>query len=251
MGQVDILAIGAHPDDVELACAGTMLVAKRLGKRTAIVDLTRGELSTRGTLETRERETKAATAILGLDARYNLGLADGNIEVTQQNMLALVRYIRELKPQIMLIPSSSERHPDHEDASRLARRAAYYAGLAKIVTTGDDREPQQQHRPLMVLEYMQTYTFEPKIVVDVSEVFDERMRAVGAYATQFGRSQSGEEIPSKEPQTFLTQAGYFEWVEARARFYGMQIGVQYGEPFWSKEPVGVRDLFTIVTRSVS
>lgn len=251
MQSVDILAIGAHPDDVELACAGTMLLAKRLGKRTAIVDLTRGELSTRGTLETRERETKAATAILGLDARFNLGLADGHIAMTQQNELALVKYIRQLKPTIMLIPSSNERHPDHEDASRLATRAAYYAGLAKIVTIGDDPEPQERHRPLVVLEYMQTYTFKPKIIVDVTDVFEDRMRAVGAYATQFGRSQTGEEIPSKEPQTYLTQEGYFEWIEARARFYGMQIGVKYGEPFWSKEPVGVRDLFTIVTRTVS
>lgn len=251
MQQVDLLAIGSHPDDVELGAAGTMLLAKKLGKRTAIVDLTLGELSTRGTLETRERETRAATAILGLDARYNLGLPDGNIEVTQENMLALVKYIRMLRPAIMLIPSSNERHPDHEDGSRLARRAAYYAGLAKIATTGEEGDKQQRHRPLMVLEYMQTYAFDPKVIVDVTDVFEDRMRAVGAYATQFGRSQTGEEIPSKEPQTFLTQSGYFEWIEARARTYGMMIGVKYGEPFWSKEPVGVRDFFTLVTRTVS
>jgi bacillithiol biosynthesis deacetylase BshB1 len=249
--QVDLLAIGAHPDDVELGCAGTMLVAKRLGKHTAILDLTRGELSTRGTLETRERETRAATAILGLDGRFNLGLPDGNISVTHENTSQLIKHIRQLKPTIMLIPSSNERHPDHEDASRLARRAAYYAGLAKIETVGDDGQAQQRHRPLLVLEYMQTYAFEAKIVVDVSEVFEDRMRAVGAYATQFGRSQTGEEIPSKEPQTFLTQEGYFEWIEARARYYGMMIGVKYGEPFWSKEPVGIRDVFTLVTRTVS
>lgn len=251
MQHVDILAIGAHPDDVELGCAGTMLVAKKSGKRTAIVDLTRGELSTRGNLETRERETRAATAILQLDARYNLDFADGNIEVTHEHVLALIRYIRLLKPTVMLIPSSTERHPDHEDGSRLARRAAYYAGLAKIMTKDDEGKEQQRHRPLMVLEYMQTHVFEPRLVVDVSSVFEDRMRAVGAYATQFGRSQTGEEIPSKEPQTFLTQAGYFEWIEARARTYGMMIGVQYGEPFWSKEPVGVRDLFSLVTRTVS
>jgi bacillithiol biosynthesis deacetylase BshB1 len=248
--QVDLLAIGAHPDDVELGCAGTMLAAKKQGKRTGIVDLTRGELSTRGTLETRERETRAASAILNLDERFNLGLADGNIGVTHENTLALIRYIRLLRPTIMLIPSAHERHPDHEDASRLARRAAYYAGLAKI-TTEADGQVQKPHRPMMVLEYMQMYAFEPKLIVDVSSVFEDRMRAVGAYATQFGRSQTGEEIPSKEPQTFLTQAGYFEWIEARARTFGMMIGVQYGEPFWSKEPVGVRDLFSLVTRTVS
>jgi N-acetylglucosamine malate deacetylase 1 len=249
--QVDLLAIGAHPDDVELGCAGTMLVAKQSGKRTAILDLSRGELSTRGTLETRERETRAATAILGLDARFNLGMPDGNIPVTQESTVALIKYIRLLRPTIMLIPSSIERHPDHEDASRLARRAAYYSGLVKIETVADTGEQQKPHRPLMVLEYMQTHVFEPKLIVDVSAVFEERMRAVGAYATQFGRSQTGEEIPSKEPQTFLTQSGYFEWIEARARTYGMMIGVTYGEPFWSKEPVGVRDLFSLVTRTVS
>jgi N-acetylglucosamine malate deacetylase 1 len=258
--QVDLLAIAAHPDDVELSAAGIMLVAKRAGKRTAILDLTRGELSTRGTLESRAKETDAATKILGLDHRMNLEIPDGNVEVSQDNLLKVVRCIRAYRPTILLSPHREERHPDHEHASALAHQAFFFAGLAKIETIGWDGNPQQPHRPLLALEYMQTYTFQPTIIIDVSTVFEERMEAMQAYRTQFARpknqsSRVGTEFETAsdkaEPGTFISQAGYYEFIEGRARHYGMIIGAEFGEPFWSHETLGVKDPFSLVTKRVS
>ncbi|MDP4237362.1 MAG: bacillithiol biosynthesis deacetylase BshB1 [Bacteroidota bacterium] len=248
---VDILAIAAHPDDVELSCAGTMLMAKRSGKRTAIVDLTRGELSTRGTPEMRLKETAEATKILDLDVRMNLDMPDGNIALSQENMLAVVRAIRELRPIVMLTPHSSERHPDHEAASELAHRAAFYAGLTKIETTGDDGKPQEPHRPLLVMHFMQTYTFDPSVIVDVTDVFEDRMKAVHAYNSQFGRGESSRKLEGKDRETFLTQKGFYEWIEARARHFGMIIGAEFGEPFWTQEAVGTKDIFSLVTKRIA
>ncbi len=256
MESVDLLGIAAHPDDVELSCAGTMIQAKLEGKRTAIVDLTRGELSTRGTLETRAAETEVATKVLGLDARLNLGMSDGNIELTQANLLKLIAAIRTFRPTIMLTPHERERHPDHVAASTLAHRAMFYAGLAKIETFDDAGNPQKPHRPLLTLQYMQTYTFEPKIILDISRVFRQRMEAVEAYGTQLfagGRLEHMKhaDADTNDPPTFLTQSGFYEWIEARARHYGMIIGAEFGEPFWCYEPLGTKDLFGMVTKLVS
>ena len=251
MTTVDILGIAAHPDDVELSCAGTMLMAKRAGRRTGILDLTLGELSTRGTPELRAKETEAASKILQLDARMNLGLPDSNIAVTRDNMLMVVKAIRSLRPIVMLAPHKFERHPDHEAASELAHQAAFYAGLTKIETKDDDGKPQEPHRPLLVMHFMQTYTFEPKVIIDISDVFEERMKAMGAYNSQFGLSESGRKLESKERDTFLTQKGFYEWIGARARHYGMIIGAEFGEPFWTQEPVGTKDIFSLVTKKIA
>jgi bacillithiol biosynthesis deacetylase BshB1 len=248
---VDLLGIAAHPDDIELSCAGTMLMAKRAGKKTGIVDMTHGELSTRGTLELRAKETDEATKILELDYRTNLGLADGNIEVTKENVIKLVRQIRSLRPIIMLTPHKFERHPDHEAASELAHRAAFYSGLTKIETKDDAGNPQEPHRPLLVMHFMQTYTFDPKVIIDISDVFEERMKAMRAYNSQFGRGESGRKLESKERDTFLTQKGFYEWMEARARHYGMIIGAEFGEPFWTQEAVGTKDVFSLVTKKIA
>ncbi len=260
--EVDLLAIAAHPDDVELSCAGTMIAAKQSGKRTAIVDLTRGELSTRGTLELRAIETEAATTIMQLDHRENLGMPDGSIELTQQNLHRLIGAIRKYRPTILLTPHFSERHPDHEAASELAHRAVFYSGLIKIETKDEDGNLQQPHRPLLVLHYMQTYLFEPKIVIDVSNVFEARLHAMRAYGSQFARprltnSRFQTELESEQdkrqngPETFLSQAGFYEWIEARARHYGMSIGVEFGEPFFSRQPLGTKDVFQLVTKRVA
>ncbi len=248
---VDILGIAAHPDDVELSCAGTMLMAKRAEKKTGILDMTRGELSTRGTPELRIKETEAASKVLQLDWRANLNLGDGNISVNRENMLKVVRVIRELRPLIMLTPHTFERHPDHEAASQLAHQASFYAGLAKIETTDDDGKPQEPHRPLLVMHFMQTYTFEPKVIIDISDVFEERMKAMNAYDSQFGRGASGRKLESKELDTFLTQKGFYEWIEARARHFGMIIGAEFGEPFWTQETIGTKDVFSLVTKSIA
>ena len=250
-GTVDILGIAAHPDDVELSCAGTMLMAKRAGKKTGILDLTRGELSTRGTPELRIEETEAASKVLQLDWRKNLDLGDGNIAINRENMLKVVRVIRELRPLVMLTPHKFERHPDHEAASELAHQASFYAGLAKIETTDDNGKPQEPHRPLLVMHFMQTYTFEPKVIIDISDVFEERMKAMNAYDSQFGRGTSERKLESKDRDTFLTQKGFYEWIEARARHFGMIIGAQFGEPFWTQEAIGTKDVFSLVTKRIA
>ncbi len=247
--KLDLLAIAAHPDDVELACAGTMLMAKRSGKRTGIVDLTRGELSTRGTLESRARETEAATKILQLDYRANLEMPDGNIELSQENLRRVIQQIRITRPTILLAPSREERHPDHEAAAELARRAAFYAGLVKIETKDVDGNPQEPHRPLLLLHFMQTYSFAPTIIVDVSPVFEDRMRAMEAYGSQF--AMSGATTDGSARETMLSQPGFIDANRARAGHYGKMIGVRYGEPFWSHEPLGTQDLFSMVTKTVA
>jgi bacillithiol biosynthesis deacetylase BshB1 len=251
MATVDILGIAAHPDDIELSSAGTMLMAKRAGKRAGILDLTQGELSTRGTVTTRAVETKAASKILKLDFRDNLKLPDGNIELSQENIMKVIRHLRALRPTIVICPNFSERHPDHEAAAELVHRAAFYSGLVKIESKGSDGKLQKPHRPLVVLHYMQTYSFEPKLVVDVSAVWKERMDAMLAYGSQINRSKNGKKMSSKEPKTFLTQAGFYEWISSRARHFGMMIGAEYGEPFWCEGPVGVKNIFDIVTKKIS
>lgn len=252
MQPIDILGIAAHPDDVELSCAGTMLLAKKLGKRTGILDLTYAELSTRGTLESRAKETEEASKILRLDWRGNLGLPDGNIEISKENVNRLVKVIRELRPTILLTPHHSERHPDHEAASELVKQASFFAGLHKIETKGNDGSMQEPYRPLLVLHFMQTYTFEPSVIIDVSAVFQDRMKAVNAFSSQFGVSKAGKrDDATNEPDTFLTQSGFYEWIEARARHYGMIIGAEFGEPFWTYEAVGTRDPFALVTKKIA
>ncbi len=251
---IDLLAIAAHPDDVELACAGTMLMNKHAGKRTGILDFTRGELSTRGTLESRARETEAATKILGLDYRVNLGMPDGNIELTQGNLRKVIVQIRKTRPTILLAPSKSERHPDHEAAAELAHRAAFYAGLVKIETKDEDGNPQEPYRPLLLLHYLQGHHAEPTIIVDISPVIEARMKAVDAYGSQF-QSDDEKADPSKplsrSRDTVLSQPGFVDGIRARAAYFGRRIGTQYAEPFWSPEPLGTHDLFSMVTKTIA
>ncbi len=257
MQPIDLLAIAAHPDDVELACAGTMLMNKRAGKRTGILDFTRGELSTRGTLESRARETEAASKILGLDYRANLGMPDGNIELSQENLRRVIVQIRKTRPTILLAPSKSERHPDHEAAAELAHRAAFYAGLVKIETKDDDGNPQEPHRPLLMLHYMQGHHVEPTIIVDITPAIEERMKAAESYGSQF-QSKDEKADPSSVSQplsrsrdTVLSQPGFVDGIRARAAYFGRRIGTQYAEPFWSPEPLGTHDLFNMVTKTIA
>ncbi|HET6400287.1 MAG TPA: bacillithiol biosynthesis deacetylase BshB1 [Candidatus Kapabacteria bacterium] len=250
MQPLDLVALAAHPDDVELACAGTMLMVKRAGKRTGIVDCTQGELSTRGTLGSRWRETQAASKILGLDYRTNLDIPDGNIELSQENLRRVIVQLRKTRPTILLAPSPQERHPDHEAAAELAHRAAFYAGLVKIETKDENGNAQEPHRPLLVLHYMQGYSFEPKIIVDVTPVFEERMRAMEAFGSQFA-PRAGQENAAGERMTILAMPGFTEGLRARAAYYGMMIGTRYAEPFWAHEPLGTQDLFSLVTKTIA
>lgn len=242
--KLDVLALAAHPDDVELCAGGTMCVLARDGYTTGIVDFTRGELGSRGTPEGRMREAQAAAEILGLAARENLGLPDGDIQNTAANREKLIRLVRRYRPHVALVNALEVRHPDHGNAARLSIDALYYSGLAKLETSEDDGTPQEPWRPHHVLHYMQSIEFEPTFVVDVTDVWEQRIAALQAFESQFFNPNYSD---GDEPQTFISNPAFFEWVEARARVYGYRAGATYGEPLLYRHgPVGVRDLMGVL-----
>jgi N-acetylglucosamine malate deacetylase 1 len=233
--KLDALFFASHPDDVELSCGGTVLKLEKSGKKTGITDLTKGELSTRGNIQLRAEEAKKAGKILGIKIRENLNLHDGDITNTNANRLKVIKIIRKYKPSVVFIPYPSDRHPDHIHTSILVRESAFYSGLAKIKTTLVGKK-QKQHRPAKLVYYMQTYTFEPSFIVDITNEFRKKMEAVKCYNSQFYNKQS------KEPETFISDKKFLEYLEARAAFYGFQIGVKYGEPFYTEEKLNVNPL---------
>ena len=237
--KLDVLAIGAHPDDIEITCAGTIIKLVGSGKSIGILDLTEGELGTRGSREERREEARVAASLLGITVRENLGLADGNIAVTKENILSLVRLLRRFRPETLLIPYEKDRHPDHVHAHTLCREAWFYAGLGKIDTIEKDLA-QAPHRPHNFYQYMQWYEFEPSFIVDVSETWPRRMDSVRAFKSQFHNPES------PDPQTLLSSPGFFDFIETRAKYYGSRIGVQYGEPFFLERTPGVSDLSAII-----
>ncbi len=242
---LDVLALAAHPDDVELCAGGTMCVLARDGHRTGVVDFTRGELGSRGTPEGRMEEATAAAEILGLAARDNLGLPDGDIRNTPSNREKIVRLVRRYRPPIVLVNAPEDRHPDHGDAARLALDALFYGGLRKLETFEDDGTPQEPWRPSHVLHYMQSIPFEPTFVVDVSDVWEQRTAALRAFKSQFFNPDYEPE--AGEPETFISNPAFFRWVEARARDWGYRIGATFGEPLLYRHgPVGVGDLVAVL-----
>jgi N-acetylglucosamine malate deacetylase 1 len=236
--KLDILAIGAHPDDVELSCGGTVIKLVKQGRRVGVVDITAGELGTRGTAERRAHEANEAAKLMGIHARVSLGIPDGNIENTVENRLKLVRVIREYRPEVLLISYPVDRHPDHEHAHLLCREAAFYSGLEKIKTThrGKDQDP---FRPPSSYYYMHWYEFVPSFIVDISEEFDQRMKVMRAYTSQFHNPESTER------ETILSKPEFLEMIRTRLEYYGDKIGVKYGEPFFSPHTMKVDDLFTL------
>jgi bacillithiol biosynthesis deacetylase BshB1 len=238
---LDVLALAAHPDDVELCAGGTMCLLARQGYDVGIVDFTKGELGSRGTPEGRMEEAARAAEIIGLAARENLGLPDGNIENTKANQRKVIEAVRRHRPRIVLINSEQCRHPDHGAAATLATDALFYSGLRKVETTGSDGSLQAPWRPAHVLHYMQAITFEPTFVVDVTDVWDERIAALQAFESQFFNPEY--EAGDDEPETFVSNPTFFEWIEGRARTYGYKVGATYGEPFLYRHgPVGTTDL---------
>jgi len=234
----DALLFAAHPDDIELSCGGTVIKLSVSGKKTAIVDLTAGELSTRGSLSIRKRESRNAGKILGVNKRINLGIPDGNIQNNLQNRIKIIKLIRHLRPEIIFLPHFHDRHPDHFHTHELVKEAAFYAGLQKIKTTFNGKF-QKAYRPLRNIYYMQTYPFEPSFVVDISDVFDKKMQAIKCYISQF-YNPSG-----RGPKTFISDKRFIDYIEARAVFYGFQARIQYGEPFFIDENIKIKDLFSI------
>ncbi len=244
---LDVLALAAHPDDVELCVGGTMCLLAQHGYATGVIDFTRGELGSRGTPELRAEEARRAAEILGLAARENLGLPDGDIANTKAHQHALIRHVRRYRPHVALLNAPACRHPDHCAAAKLSTDALYYAGLHKVETTGPGGAPQEPHRPHHVLHYMQAVPFEPTFVVDVTAVWDRRIEALRAFRSQFHHPDY--EPARDEPETFVSNPDFFEWIEARARTYGYGIGATYGEPLLYRHgPVGVDDLMHVLGR---
>jgi len=239
--KLDLLAVGAHPDDVELTCGGTVAKLARLGKAVGILDLSRGELGTRGTAAIRAREATRAAQVLGAKLRLNLRIPDGDIRLNRANLLKVVTVIRTYRPEFLLIPHSKERHPDHEHAHQLLKEAWYYSGLMKI-RTKDKGKLQQPFRPRCYFEYMQMEPFQPSFIVDVTDVYETRVAAIKAFASQFHNPSS------RDPETFLSTRQFLEFLESRAKFYGALIGVEYGEPFLSAKPVGVENPLSLIFR---
>ena len=244
---LDVLALAAHPDDVELCAGGTVCLLVRQGYQVGIVDFTKGELGSRGTPALRSEEAAAAAEIIGLAARENLGLPDGDIANTKANQLEVIRVVRRYRPHIVLVNPPACRHPDHSAAAVLAADALFYSGLRKVETLEADGTPQEPWRPHHVLHYMQSVPFEPTFVVDVTEVWEQRVRALQAFRSQFFNPDY--EPAADEPETYVSNPGFFAWVEARARTYGYQIGATYGEPFLYRHgPVGLSDLVQALSR---
>lgn len=239
--KLDILAIGVHPDDVELGCSGVLLNEARNGKATGIVDLTQGELGTRGTIDTRYAEAAAAAVILGVKLRENLKFRDGFFRNDEEHQLQLIRVIRKYKPEIVIGNILDDRHPDHGRAGHLIADACFLSGLTKIETKDDEGRPQEKWRPKFVLHYMQDWYHEPDLLVDISDVFEQRMESIKAYTTQFGVMDD-----DAEPQTYISTPDFLESVIARARMLGKRIGVKYAEGFITEKKIGIRNLDALV-----
>lgn len=229
--KLDLLAVGTHPDDVELCCGGTLAKLVAMGYRAGILDITEGELGTRGTRAIRLKEAAAAGSILGC-VRENLRIPDGNIEINAANVKKLITVIRKYRPKMIIIPHWHERHPDHIHTHHLCREAWFYAGLRKITTTLGGRR-QEPWRPDNYINYMQWYEFTPSFIVNISDVYHIRLKAIKAHKSQFF------DPSSREPATKLSEESFLDFVETRAKLYGGKIGVKYGEPFYSVESVGI------------
>ncbi len=236
MSGIDVLVLSAHPDDAELAVAGTVKGLTNAGRSVVFVECTRGELGTRGTPELRAAEAQHASEILGVTLRENLGMPDGAVAHTQANILAVVGAIRRHRPRIMLIPPPFERHPDHEAVHRLARAAAFTAGLANV-SVEHNGQALAPHRPKAMYCFQQQYDFPqaPSFYVDITATWADKLASIRAYASQF---HVPDVYQSDEPQTFISRPGFVEELEARARYYGSRIGTTYAEAYLSVEPLG-------------
>jgi bacillithiol biosynthesis deacetylase BshB1 len=233
--KLDILAFGVHPDDVELGCSGTLLAAMNEGKQVGIIDLTRGELGTRGSAEIREKEAAAAAAVLGITVRENLGLADGffmNDEASQRKVITM---IRKYRPSIILANALDDRHPDHGRSGKLVADAAFLAGLRKISTQLDGKE-QEAWKPAYIFHYIQDRFIEPDFVVDITAYMDRKIDSVLAYATQFYNPSPDKD----EPQTYISTPQFLETVKARALMLGKRVGTGFGEGFCTQKTLGIR-----------
>ncbi len=238
MKKLDLLAFGAHPDDTELSCSGTLASLIQQGLQIGVVDLTRGEMGSRGTPEIRLQEALKAAEILGLEIRDNLGLPDTQLHNIRENQLPVIQKIRAYKPHICLLPARSDRHPDHGHAAALLIDSIFYSGLKKIETSDENGNLQKPHRPAHILHYIQDEFMMPDFVFDITESVELKEKAIRAFKTQFN-----VEDPGDEPATYISDPGFFDALRARAKMVGHMAGFAYGEGFqYHKKPFPVADL---------
>lgn len=239
MLKLDILVLAVHPDDAELGCAGTLLKHMAMGHRCGIVDLTRGELGTRGSAEIRAEEAARAAAILGLAVRDNLGIPDGFFQNTPEYQLKVIEAIRRYQPEIVITNAYHDRHPDHGRSSDLVEASCFLSGLRKI-ETWNNGQPQEAWRPKQVLHFVQDTYIKPDVVVDITDYMDKKIESVMAYGSQFHNPDW-----KNEPQTYISTPDFVVNVEARAREFGRSIQVKYAEGFTSRKILGVDNLFDL------
>jgi bacillithiol biosynthesis deacetylase BshB1 len=232
--KLDILAFGVHPDDVELGCAGTLLSAISQGKKVGVIDLTRGELGTRGNAETRNAESDAAAKVLGLHVRENLEMADGFFEHNEENVRKVIKAVRKYCPEIIICNAPEDRHPDHGRSSKMVSDAGFLSGLIKIETAGDDGKKQNAWRPKYVFHYIQDRYLEPDFIYDITEFIEKKQQAIQCYATQFYNPELDE------PNTYISSPEFLDSVKARDLILGKRIGVKYAEGFLSEKMFGIR-----------
>lgn len=247
--KLDLLAFGVHPDDVELSCSGTLLIEKMKGKKVGIVDLTPGELGTRGTAETRKHEATEAAEIMQMDIRENLEMADGFFKNDEDHQRKVIAVLRKYQPEIVLCNAPADRHPDHGRAADLIYTSAFLSGLMKIETMYPENESneksslQKEWRPKYVFNYIQDRYYNPDFVIDITSVFEKKIEAIKVYKTQFYNPES------KEPDTYISSPEFLESIIYRAKMFGKLIGVKYAEGFLSKKMIGFQSLDAIIQKN--
>ena len=232
--KTDILAFGVHPDDVELGCSGTLIASIAQGKKVAVVDLTRGELGTRGTAETKDEESANAAKIMGVHARENLKMADGFFQHDENNLRKVITVIRKYQPEIVLCNAPDDRHPDHGRSSKLVSDAAFLSGLRKIETNTNGNK-QEQWRPHYVFHYIQDRYLKPDFLFDISDYFEQKIKTILCYTTQFNATDNSE------PQTYISTPDFLDVIKSRALMLGKRIGVKYAEGYLTTKMIGVKN----------
>ena len=227
--KIDVIAFSPHPDDAELGCGGLLLKLKDKGYKTGIIDLTRGELSTNGDLEIRKAETEEASRILKLDIRENLDLEDANIVNDKASRVKIIEVVRKYRPEMALIPYHSDRHPDHENSYKLLKDALFISGLEKFKTDSG------YHRPQAILNYMLHNEFKPSFVVDISDYYEKKLKAVGAYKSQFYNNTT------RKVMTYIASKHFYEIINSRHQCMGLKINSRYGEPYYMEGSIMVED----------
>lgn len=237
--KLDILAIGVHPDDIELCAAGTILACIDQGKKVGIVDLTQGELGTRGTAETRKAEAEASSRLMGLHIRETLDLKDGWFEIDEASLRKVIMVLRKYRPDIVLCNAVEDRHPDHGRAAQLVSRACFLSGLIKIETELNGGQ-QQAWRPKQVFHYIQDRYIEPDVVFDITAYHAKKLEAILCFKTQFNT------VEDDEPQTYISTPEFLDTIVSRSIMMGKKIGVRHGEGFTAEKTIGITDFNNII-----